>query len=203
MTKNLKDKLFELAQRWRALSSELKDLDFKQSQWAHDARAVFVNDETFSRWCVDDLGMKTAQVVEMLGRATAFSIVPDKTAWKKIGDWRQIRNVAEEVRDKKQQVEVLEAAKASGKQINAVLKERGFWPKSRPDSANSGGLSPVQPTSSRDVLVNQHGAIKPNTEAADPRSDARILAMFLSANRDKVKIPSHVDRVIKRYVPQS
>lgn len=119
---NVKDELFKLAQRFRTLMDEQKDFDFRMSTWARDARGAFSNDKAFTQWCGSDLGLTETQSSELLFRGRAAEIVPDVKAWRKLGGLAQIRGV--EGLSKKDQVTALEAAKATGRSVRAIVRER-------------------------------------------------------------------------------
>lgn len=122
------DQSFDLIKRWRDLDRKAKDLDFQRSLWAQEARAGWPNTDNgtdaFLTWCTDIVGMSADVAREMCARADAAKIVPDESTWKRVGGFYQISKLSE-IESPKERVAVLEAAKATGRSIQSIGRERG------------------------------------------------------------------------------
>lgn len=122
------EKMIAFVKRWREIERQQKDLDFQRSRLARDIRAEFEKgdrgDDQFCNWCVIELGITAFQARELLTRAVAATIVPDDRTWKMIGGYRAIRPL--QGLPRKHQVDVLEAAKSSGRAPINIMRERGL-----------------------------------------------------------------------------
>ncbi len=121
------DKMIQFVKRWRDLDKRQADIDHERSTLCREIRSQFdsgpTGDDKFLDWCALELGLPLGPAQDALSRAAASKVVPDSATWKKLGGFRQIRHVAA-ISDKRQQVAVLEAAKASGKAISTIIRER-------------------------------------------------------------------------------
>ena len=169
------EKLIGLLKQFRKLESEQKDLDYRRAQWAREARGCFQDDRRFIVWCKSDLGLTEAQSQDLCLLARAAGVVTDPKTWINLGGSRQIRAV-EQLATKREQVTVLEAAKATGKAIRTLVRER----------------LPIAETA------------KPEFRPADKRKmiDAEVLAQFIVANISRLpKLPSDVAEIVRMYAP--
>ena len=131
------DKLLELIARWRELQTAQRDLDAERSRWCQDLRAEFpagdVGDRAFAKWLDVELGIAAGPAGELLDRARAAAIVPDAKTWSAIGGFRGARHLIG--LSKKDQVAVVDQAKAEARAISSVIRERGLGPE-RPARPN-------------------------------------------------------------------
>ncbi len=181
-------KLFDLVKRWQELDRQQRDLDYRKSCWARDARKVFPDgesgDDQFSNWLATDLGMSSKMMKELLLRAEAVQVVPDEKTWKQVGGYRAIRPLG--VLPSRQRVTVLEAAKSTGQTIAKVIRDRGLAPKIERESAPK-ITKPVPVYRTRDV----------NQDQIDHFTDACKMARWIAANGKN--IPRDILTLINRY----
>lgn len=172
---NTKDKLFQLAKRFREISKLVRDADFKLCEWSRDLRAEYpagtAGDEAFVRWCGDELGVTDGEArFDLLPRAAAFAVAPDLATWSEIGGYRAARKLSRLPR--KEQVACIGAMKASGYGVDKIMRDRGHGPK------------PI-------------GTPK---LAAPTNHDAEVLARFIA---DTLKsVPPKISAVVSRYVKE-
>lgn len=183
------DKMIRFVKRWREIEQQQKDLDFQRSVLARDIRAEFgkgdTGDEQFINWCAVELGITAWAAKELLTRAVAATVVPDERTWKMIGGYRAIRPLEE--LPKRHQVDVIEAAKASGRAPVTIMRERGLI--KAPETTR-----PALPTP-RAVVV-----VKRETRPTDEQSahmDAVALAQFIA--RTSRDIPRDILAIVNRY----
>lgn len=119
-----RDRLFQLAKRYRELAKARRDLDFKLCQWARDLRREFPNEEDFVRWCVDELGLTDGEVrFDLIPRSAAFDVAPDPATWSEIGGYKAARKLARLPR--KEQVACIAAMKSTGYGVDKIMRDRG------------------------------------------------------------------------------
>lgn len=124
MNESRTDRMFQLAKEYRDISRQRRDIDFRLCQWARKLRDEVPNDEEFVRWCVDELGLTDGEARhDLLTRALAFSVAPDKPTWTEIGGFRAARKLA--TLPRKEQVACIGAMRASGYGVDKILRDRG------------------------------------------------------------------------------
>lgn len=132
-----KDRSFEFSQRWRKLVNRKRDLDWETALFAKDLRAEFdvgvAGDKALAKWCEVELGMPQYVATELLLRALVASIV-DKKGYEAIGGFPAVRQLAS--LDKKQQVQVINAAKHQDKSVRSVMRDQGLLPEPPQVNAN-------------------------------------------------------------------
>ncbi len=176
-TSDLASKLIDLANDFRRLCVAEKDLAFRKAQWARAARGCFKDDRRFIAWCKSDLGIADAKAQDLCFMARAAGIVTDLRVWNQAGGMSQIRHV--EGLDKREQVIVLEAARATGRSIRSIVKER--HPERHPAEPS---LSPT-PAKKREM------------------GDLEVLACFIAENESRLpKLPESVDVLVRMYAPR-
>lgn len=183
------EKMLQFVKRWRDIEAQQKDLDFNRSKLARDIRGEFDKgdrgDDQFVNWCVAELGTTVWGAKELLTRAVAATVVPDERTWKMIGGYRAIRPLQD--LPKRHQVDVLEAAKVSGRAPINIMRERGLIMAPEP--------VPAQPVK-RDPIVVMRRDNKP-TDEQSAHLDAVVLAQFIA--RTSRSIPRDILAIINRY----
>jgi hypothetical protein len=202
------DKMIHFVKRWRELERQQRDLDFNKSLWCRDLRREFpigtIGENQFIKWCDTELGLTAGQASELLARAAAVKTVPDADTWKVLGGFRAIQQL--DMVPKHQQVNVLEAAKSSGKSLRTVIKERGYGPK--PEDASSTPTSkPIGPSVLGSLAKNYniHGTngqsdtlLKGGSYGdTDAHGDAVTLARYIA--RTGKDIPRDILKLIAKY----
>lgn len=185
-------KMMEFIKRWREIEQTQKAIDFERSVLARDIRAEFPDgdegDKKFTDWCAHQLGLTVTGANELLLRATAAVIVPDEKTWNVVGGYRSIRHLQD--LPKRDQVNVLEAAKSTGKAILNLVKERGLGPM----------LPPTAPRASAPVVrppVHQFQAPAKVVDESQAQQDAETLAKFIA--KYCKTIPRDILSIIHRY----
>jgi hypothetical protein len=84
--------------------------------------AVSKTTAAFIAWCKSDLGITEAASQDLALRARAAGVVPDAKTWTRLGGFGQIRAV--ESLPKREQVNILEAAKSTGRAVRSLVRER-------------------------------------------------------------------------------
>lgn len=199
------DKMIQFVKRWRDLERRQKDLDFERSVFARDLRAEFepgrLGDDEFVNWCVVELGLTAAQArSEFLPRAQAAIAVPDVGTWNQLGGFRQTRHLVGLT--KKQQVDVVQAAKVSNKVITTVRRERGLNgapPISKPAPRV---WQPVATSTSPAVIIRRTANLSQVAPANDrdptqAEKDAIALVQYIA--RTCKNIPRDIIKIMTRY----
>lgn len=123
-----RDETFAFIKRWNDLERAGRELDFARSEWARDLRSKWGNgergDEEFVKWCEVEIGLAITGAHELLDRALAAKIVPDRKTWDRVGGFQQVRQLVPLAPSDR--VSVLEAAKSTHRNVRSVLKERGL-----------------------------------------------------------------------------
>lgn len=123
-------KMLEFIRQWKGLERRQKDLDFERSRWCAELRAEFLSgdagDKAFVKWLEVELGLPTERQEELLDRAAAFAVVPDPQQWRELGGFVQTKKLVP--LDKKEQVAVIGAAKATGYRISTIVRQRESRP---------------------------------------------------------------------------
>ena len=166
------EKLISLVKQFREIERAQKDLDFRKAQWAREARGCFVDDRRFIAWCKADVGLTDPAAQDLCLLARAAGIVPDPKTWIRLGGSREIREVSR-LPTKRQQIDVLEAAKATGRAVRALVKER----------MPANDIAPVIRAAPRKM------------------SDAEVLARFIAENVVR-KLPPEVEMLVRMYAPR-
>lgn len=120
------NKNLQFLKRWRDLEVRQKDLDIEKARWCADLRGEYpdgsAGDHQFLDWLEVELGISASLGEELLDRARAAKIVPDKTTWDRVGGYKNVRLLIPlKPRDR---VAVLEATKVESKAIRTVLRDR-------------------------------------------------------------------------------
>lgn len=166
------EKLIALAKQYRQLQDERRDLDFRQATWAREAISCFSNEDRFVVWCQSDLALTAAAAHDLCLRGRAARIVTDAKTWSRLGGMRQIRAV--EPLAKKDQVNILEVAKATGRAVRTLVAER--FPTVRPAVTS--------------------------TPVAAQMKDIERLAKFIASHLDDLpELPSDVSVIVGMYAP--
>lgn len=113
---------FEFVKRWQELEKERKSWDWKFTAFAADLRAACGDEDTFIKWLEIELDVTGQRAQEMVMRANAHAVVKDEATYKRLGGTKEISHVIGLPR--KEQVTVIEAAKAQGKKIHVAIAER-------------------------------------------------------------------------------
>lgn len=125
-----KDKSFELAQRWRKLAAQAKDLDWNKTLFSKDLRDKFTKgtagDHELTQWCEVELQMPRYVAVELLIRSRVGTLLT-KTNYEVIGGFSAIRQIA--VLGKRDQVRVVQAAVVEQKAVRSVMRDLDLLPK--------------------------------------------------------------------------
>lgn len=168
------EKLIALTKQWQKLEADQRDLDFRKAEWARHARGCFQDDRRFIVWCKSDLGVTEAAAQDLALRARAAGVVPDAKTWTKLGGFGQIRAV--EALSKREQINVLEAAKSTGRAVRTLVRER------HPEMFAEATALPARVTKQM--------------------SDVETLARFIADHSDRLpKLPSDVAVLVGMYVP--
>lgn len=187
------DKMIRFVKRWREIEQRQRDLDFERSKLARDIRDEFDKgdrgDDLFVNWCTVELGITAFAAKELLTRATAVTVVPDERTWKMIGGYRAIRPLQD--LPKRHQVDVLEAAKSSGRAPINIMRERGLIKMSEPRP-----VAPAPAPAPKPIVVTKREAAKP-TDEQSAHLDAVALAQFIT--RTSKNIPRDILAIINRY----
>jgi len=170
------DKLFQLIKRYRDIAKSVRDAEFRQCEWARDARREFasgpIGEDEFIRWCVDELGLTDGEVRwDILLRAAAFEVAPDPKTWSEIGGYRAAQKLSRHPR--KAQIECINSMRATGYGVDKTMRDLGLV-KSLPGP--KGGTVPATP--------------------ADAAKLARFIAMTLKT------VPADIKRIVDRYVSE-
>ena len=169
------EKLIELAKQFSRLQADQRELDYRRATWAREAVACFTSEEKFVVWCKSDLAITEAAARDLCLLARAAKVVPDAKTWNILGGSRQIRAV--EVLSKRDQVDVLEVAKATGRAIRTLVAER--CPKEMP-------------------------APTPSDTTSAQMKDVERLAKFIAAHIDAFpQLPGDVEVIVRMYSPIS
>lgn len=118
------DKMIRFVKRWQALEQQRKDYEFTRATFAKDLRDEFSTDASFTKWCADELGLTSGQADELLAHARAARSVTDAKTWERLGGFKQIRMLDSLGGNRRSRVEVIEAAKSTGKRIQSIIRER-------------------------------------------------------------------------------
>lgn len=184
------DKLIQFVKRWRDIESRQKSVDYDRSRLASDIRHEFpsgdVGDKKFVNWCAVELGLSEGQSKELLLRAVAFAVVPDEKTYNNVGGYKAIRHLQD--LSKRDQVNILEAAKTSGRAILSVVKERGLAPKTIPATVPP-ARAPVKPYK---PFVSESP-----TARASATEDAEALSRYIAMNCKN--IPKDILTIMNRY----
>lgn len=125
-----KTKSLAYIEEWNELERASRELDFERSVWARHVRSEYpsggLGDKQFAGWCVTELALTKRQIDELLLRATAAEIIPDRDGWKRVGGFGRIKYLDEFPRQ--DQETVLKAVKATGKTIQSIVADRGLRP---------------------------------------------------------------------------
>jgi hypothetical protein len=188
------EKLIDILKRWTKLEAEQKDLDFRRSQLAKEARECFPDDERFIRWCQSDLGVTYKGAQELCLRAKAASVVPDAKTWSVVGGFRSISAVKD--LPKREQINVLQAAKASGRGVRSVYNER--YPATETLKRTNQFLAEEASAKLRAMQT------APRISAQSAASkDLTVLAKFIADNRHKLgRLPPDVLVIVMMYAPK-
>ena len=186
-----KDKTFQFQQRWVELEKKQANLDFERSVLAKDIRAEFpageLGDQAFINWCDIELNLPAAGAKELLTRATAVQIVPDAKTWNQVGGYRSIRHLQD--LPKREQVNVLESAKSTGRAILNIVKERGLGPK-LPELAPP----PPRPTTPYRPPLRE---VDHDSDASQEYRDCVALVKYLAKNGKN--LPREILAIMARY----
>lgn len=120
---------------WKKIEKDQQELDFRKSEWARDLLAWRKTEESFIRWCADEIGMQRIQAQEMLRRAKLVTVVADAPTWNKLGGYEKLQPLVSKELPRKEQIAIVEAAKVSGyvdRPIARVMQQRGHLPKPEP-----------------------------------------------------------------------
>ena len=121
-------KSVELISRRNDINKRQSEIDFELSKWCGDARAQFKEgepgDNDFMRWCACEFGDTVLKQKELLLRAKALAIVPDRTVQKKLHGFREVRHLVE-VEPRLRQPIISEAL-SNGNTVRSVMRSRGI-----------------------------------------------------------------------------
>lgn len=173
------DKIIQFRKRWLSLEAERKDIEYRRSVWCRDCRSEFdagkAGDLAFGKFCATEFGLTAGQLGELLDRARSLSVIPDEKTWTLLGGYRAVRHLYPLPR--KEQVQVIEAVKATGKAVRTIISERRL------------GVSPIARRSSQ-----------PQKRDTAERIDAEILAAYIL--RSVQNAPRHIVKIAQRYAAQ-
>jgi hypothetical protein len=124
-----KDRSFEFSQRWRKLLNRTKDLDWEKTFFAKELRAEFdagaPGDKALTKWCEVELDMPQYVAAELILR-TVMATYVDNKGYEQVGGFSAVRQIA--ALDKRQQVHVIQSAKAQNKSVRSVMRDQGLLP---------------------------------------------------------------------------
>lgn len=120
---NLQNQTTALVKRYAALVRAQKDLDFAVAQFSHDVRKLAGTDVAFVAWCCTNLGTTEHQARALLAKGALIEIVPDAPTWNRLGGSQRLQ-VLESLPSKRERIQVVEEAKASGLQPQSVIRNR-------------------------------------------------------------------------------
>ena len=168
------EKLISLTKQWRRLEDDQRDLDFRKAEWARAARGCFQDDRRFITWCKSDLGITEAAAQDLCLRARAAGVVPDAKTWTRLGGFGQIRAV--ESLPKREQINILESAKSTGRAVRTLVRER------HPEMFENATQTPER--------------------TKKQMSDIEKLSRFIADHVDTLpRLPSDVEVIVRMYVP--
>lgn len=167
------DKMIQYVKRWQKLERERKSYEYGLCMFCRDLRKEVSSDAQFVKWCCDELGLPPPTAAGLLTRVAISRLASDESDFDRLGGFKGLRYVVENLPDRRQQVEAVEAARASGKTaMSIVIERRKAAEKSESDDA---------------------------IDSIDPRLDAVALARFIVKSVDAGKIPADVMTRVKRY----
>lgn len=106
------------------------NLDYRLSEWCHQARACFREDHEFIAWMKADLGVTDAVAQDLCLRALAFDVAKDLITWSRLRGFREIRSI-EALPTRRERIEALEAAKATDRPVRSIVREWAEWKATR------------------------------------------------------------------------
>ena len=121
----------------RSLEKQQREIDFGFAKWAKDLRAVCKSDSEFLTWCQERAGYPLHRAEAMLKRVAVIGLVSDEPSWDKLGGYEKIQPLVTHDLPRKEQIAIIEAAKASGYSpkagpITRIMQQRGHLPPPAP-----------------------------------------------------------------------